>query len=259
MAEFEQKLEAVLVEQIDGCTALVAAERLSGGASQETYRITISTNEGERVLAMRRAPGGQIVEPTPGHPGLAVEAALMRSARDAGVPEPEVFHVLTQADGLGDGFIMEWLDGIALGARVVRSPELEEIRPRLAFLCGEVLGRIHQVDLAATGLDQQLDVLSPRQYIEQTWERYRLFDTPQPMIDYAGRWLLDNAPDDFEPALVHNDFRNGNIMFSPEGDRSGARLGSCPHRRSDARPWMDLHFLLALWPRRSAGRRIWQL
>ena len=37
------------------------------------------------------------------------------------------------------------------------------------------------------------------------------------MIDYAGRWLLDHLPEGFTPALVHNDFRNGNIMFSPEG------------------------------------------
>ena len=130
-SEFEARLEAVLNNSITGCNGLVRAERLSGGASQETYRVEIETDAGPRTLAMRRAPGGQSVEPTPGHPGLDVEALLMRSARDAGVPEPEVIHVLSDDDGLGDGFVMEWLDGIALGARVVRSPELEQIRPRL--------------------------------------------------------------------------------------------------------------------------------
>ena len=216
-AEFEQKLEQVLKANIPGCTSLKLAERLSGGASQETYRLTVETSGGERVLAMRRAPGGQYVEPTPGHPGLAAEALLMRSARAVGVPEPEVFHVLQNTDGLGDGFIMEWLEGVALGARVVRAPELDEIRPRLAFLCGEILARIHAVDLQATGLDNVLDVISPEQYVEQTWQRYKEFNTAQPMIDYAGQWLLQNLPQGFEAALVHNDFRNGNIMFSPEG------------------------------------------
>ena len=217
MSDFETNLSRCLSQNIAGFKQLTKAERLSGGASQETYRIEIDSDSGSRVLAMRRAPGGEKVEPTPGHPGLDVEALLMQSARDVGVPEPEVYHVLQDEDDLGDGFIMEWLDGIALGARVVRSPELEAIRPRLAFLCGEILAKLHSIDLEKTGLDQRLDVIEPAQYIEQTWQRYKDFDTAQPMIDYAGRWLLDHCPDEVEVALVHNDFRNGNIMFSPEG------------------------------------------
>ena len=217
MSEFDQKLGRTLKRCISDFVSLDQVERLSGGASQETYRLELTVSHGKRTLAMRRAPGGEKVEPTPGHPGLAVEALLMQSARDVGVPEPEVFHVLDDMDELGDGFIMEWLDGIALGAKVVRAPELDDIRPRLAFLCGEALARIHAIDLQATGLDQKLEVISPAQYVEQTWERYRLFDTPQPMIDYTARWLQDNAPEGFEPTLVHNDFRNGNVMFSPDG------------------------------------------
>lgn len=217
MVEFEDKLAAVLARALPDFSSFTKVERLSGGASQETYRIEIETPAGSKILAMRRAPGGEKVEPTPGHPGLDVEARLMQSALAVGVPEPEVYHVLEDSDGLGDGFIMEWLEGIALGARVVRSPDLDEIRPKLAFMCGEILAKIHAIDLKATGLDQMLSVISPAEYVEQTWERYRLFDTPQPMIDYAARWLLDNIPQGFDEALVHNDFRNGNIMFAPEG------------------------------------------
>lgn len=217
MNDFDNNLAACLARTMPDFVALKRADRLSGGASQETYRIEIEAVDGDRLLAMRRAPGGEHVEPAPGHPGLDVEALLMQSARQAGVPEPEVFHVLTQADGLGDGFIMEWLEGIALGARVVRSPDLDEIRPRLAYLCGEILAKIHQIDLDQTGLRQRLSVLPPEVYVEQYWERYREFDTPQPMIDFTGRWLMDHCPKDSSHTLVHNDFRNGNVMFSPEG------------------------------------------
>ncbi|MCZ6618689.1 MAG: DUF6285 domain-containing protein, partial [Gammaproteobacteria bacterium] len=52
---------------------------------------------------------------------------------------------------------------------------------------------------------------------EQTWERYKLFETPQPMIDFTGRWLKENLPREVTPRLVHNDFRNGNLMVSPSG------------------------------------------
>jgi aminoglycoside phosphotransferase (APT) family kinase protein len=219
LARFEALLARVLERRIDGCRGLVSCERLSGGASQETYRIIIRTDAGERALAMRRAPGGPeaVASELGTHPGLATEAMLMRAARAAGVPEPEVLWVLSADDELGEGFIMEWLDGETLGARIVRDPGLDAVRPELAEQCGEILARIHGIDLDATGLRARLSPLTPEEFVRQTWERYQLLDTPQPMIDFAARWLLEHLPHSFEPALVHNDFRNGNIMVSPDG------------------------------------------
>jgi len=212
--DFESNLARVLAERISGFMELASFERLSGGASQETYAINIETRDGPKKLAMRRAPGGILAE---GRPGLGVEAKLMRLCRAQGVPEPEVYYVLEEQDGLGEGFIMEWLEGEALGARIVRSEALEAIRPKLARQCGEVLARIHAVDVKESGLAQDLEEVTVEQYVEQMWERYKLFETPQPMIDYTARWLLENLPPRMEPKLVHNDFRNGNIMVSPEG------------------------------------------
>ena len=214
---FEEKLEQVVLAHLPDCEALVSVERLSGGASQETYRMIVRTASGDNPLALRRAPGGEFVERTPQHPGLDVEALLMQSAREVGVPEPEVYYVLTRDDDLGDGFIMEWLEGEALGARIVRSPEFENIRPRLAYECGRVLAKIHGIDLDKTGLREKLWTIPPAEFVEQTWERYRLLETPQPMIDYTARWLMDHAPQEYETALVHNDFRNGNFMLSATG------------------------------------------
>ena len=68
-------------------------------------------------------------EITAQHPGLAVEALLMQVARAQGVPEPEVYYVLQPQDGIGAGFIMQWLEGEALGARIVKAPELDAVRP----------------------------------------------------------------------------------------------------------------------------------
>src|SRR3974390_375115 len=217
--DIEQALASVLQRRIEGCRGLISHERLSGGASQETYRIVIATGAGERKLAMRRAPGapGTTVPKHAPYPGLATEAQLIHASRAAGVPEPEIFWVLTPEDGLGDGFIMEWLEGEALGARIVRDPSLDTIRPKLAEQCGEILARIHAIDLDATSLRPRLSRVDPEDYVRQTWQRYQALDTPQPMLDYAGRWLLEHLPKSFEPTLVHNDFRNGNIMVSPQG------------------------------------------
>jgi len=216
-SDFETKLAAVLRRQIAGFKELVSAERLSGGASQETYRLVIRDANGERRLAMRRAPGGVASERAPGHPGLRTESLLMRVARQAGVPEPEVYAVLEPADELGDGFIMQWLEGEALGARIVRGEAFAAVRPKLAFECGQILARIHAIDLQKTGLDKLLDPMDPAAFVDQTWERYKLFHTPQPMIDYAGRWLKEHLPKNPRSTLVHNDFRNGNFMVGPNG------------------------------------------
>jgi aminoglycoside phosphotransferase (APT) family kinase protein len=212
----EDRVHALLERRWPGFAELRSVERLSGGASQETYRIVFATRDGEeRRLALRRAAGGMERE-GPG-PGLSNEARLMRVAREAGVPEPEVHHVLEPEDGLGPGFLMEWLEGEALGARIARAPELEEVRPRLARQCGEILARIHAIDLEKSGLVDVLATVTPEQYVRMTWEGYRAYATPQPMIDYTARWLLDHLPADAELRLVHNDFRNGNLLIGPEG------------------------------------------
>ena len=207
----------VLDRHVAECRKLLSVERLSGGASQETYRIRIETDNGEKLLAMRRAAGGVKVEPLPGHPGLDVEALLMQCAHTASVPVPQVYYVLQDEDGLGDGFIMSWLEGEALGAMINRAPQYGAVREKLAYECGKNLARIHQIDLVETGLEKKLAVISPREFVEQTWNRYIDFNSPWPMIDYTAQWLLENLPTDEAFCLVHNDFRNGNFMINEEG------------------------------------------
>jgi aminoglycoside phosphotransferase (APT) family kinase protein len=215
-AEIRAKLELVYLKHFPEVDEVVACERLSGGASQETYRILVKTKAGEVRHAMRRSPGGMIVENVVGHPGLATEARLMQVAREAGVPEPEVHYLLVPEDGIGEGFIMQWIEGEALGARINRSEKFTQLRPKLAYACGEIMAQIHGIDLTTSGLNEKLDRVSPEQFVRQTWERYQVLETPQPMIDYAARWLLDNLPENYTPSLVHNDFRNGNFMVSPD-------------------------------------------
>ena len=51
-SEFQEKLEALLVREIPGCSGLVSVERLSGGASQESAmrrrQCQISVQEGHQ-------------------------------------------------------------------------------------------------------------------------------------------------------------------------------------------------------------------
>ena len=216
----EKRLARVLVREIPGCAGLVSTERLSGGASQETYKVIVNGESGDRPLCLRRASEGMeldIESELQESVGLPIEALLMITAREASVPEPEVHYVLAEQDGLGEGFIMQWLEGETLGARIVRSDEFSDVRPSLARQCGEILARIHAIDIEPTGLGEKLRTQTPENLVNQTWERYKRFKTPQPMIDYSARWLLEHLPTNYEATLVHNDFRNGNLMIDATG------------------------------------------
>ncbi|WP_419553211.1 phosphotransferase family protein [Candidatus Poriferisodalis sp.] len=220
LPEFAEALDAVLRREIDDCEGLVSAERLSGGASMESYRLRCrraSDPDGVLDICLRRGPDGMDREGD-NVTGVEAEALCMSTARLAGVPEPEVLYVLTPADGIGAGFLMEWLDGVTLGARIARSPELEEARSKLAFQCGQEMARIHGIDVGATGLGDALRRAQPSEYLAETWDRYRELPTPQPMIDYAARWLSEQleGQDPVELTLVHNDFRNGNVMVDAD-------------------------------------------
>jgi aminoglycoside phosphotransferase (APT) family kinase protein len=203
-------LEALLHARLPGFEALVSCERLSAGASRETYRLVAHIGGEERKLALRRAADDASAMGE--GPGLTAEAQLFSAAREAGVPGPEVLVVLAPEDGLGAGFVMAWVEGETLGGRIARGGAFADVRPKLARQCGEILARLHGVQTNRLG---SLSRMSPRDVVEHTRATYLAMNTAQPMIDFTAKWLRDNLPAEREAALVHGDFRNGNLMVDP--------------------------------------------
>jgi len=207
------KLERAL-DRLAGFEQLLACDRLSAGASRETYRLTVRRNGSERKLALRRAEG-EGASPMGSGPGLSAEAKLFAAARQAGVPGPEVLLVLQPEDELGAGFVMEWISGETLGGKIARGAEFAEARKTLAKQCGEILARLHTVDVKVSGLDQVLETFTPEHSVRKTHAAYLELGSPQPMIDFTARWLLANLPSARPLKLVHSDFRNGNLIVDP--------------------------------------------
>lgn len=207
------RLEEAL-KRMAGFEALLACERLSAGASRETYRLTVRKDGREQVMALRRAPHDGRSALGMG-PGLDVEAKLFAAATRAGVPGPRVFMMLEPGDELGTGIVMEWISGETLGAKIARAPEFADTRTTLARQSGEVLARLHKADVAAGGLDGILELFDAEHSVRKTHASYLEFETPQPMIDFTAMWLLKNLPRQRQPKLVHSDFRNGNLIVQP--------------------------------------------
>ena len=216
MDDLAEKLQGVAERWFPGFTRMGEVRRLTAGATQEIWRFEIVCGEVATPLILRRAPGGERVSATA--VGLETEALLLGLAGAAGAPAPGVRHVLRPEDGLGHGFIMEFIEGETLGGRVVRSPELADVRPRLARQCGEILARIHSIDPAAVPM---LKRSSPTEQVNQWRASYQATNWPRPVFELAFRWLDDHCPPDpAEPKLVHGDFRNGNLIFGPDGVRA---------------------------------------
>lgn len=215
--DIEHPLEILLAREFSSFISLVSAQKLTAGASQETYKIIIDTGAQEISLALRRAIPTLQSHSELGAITLEVEAKLFQLAAAGGIPEPEILYVLREADGLGSGFIMQWLDGETLGNRIVRREDLAQLRQDLAYQCGAILARVHDLDWHAAGLDAELASVSPEALVNETWSYYQDIAIPEPMIDFVWRWLLDNLPQNPQTTLVHGDFRNGNLMVTPEG------------------------------------------
>jgi aminoglycoside phosphotransferase (APT) family kinase protein len=215
-ADFHDALTVVLARELPGFRQLLECRQLTAGASQETFSILVETDGGQRQYALRRCPPTQQSGQIQGQVGLATEARLLQMAGRADIPVPGVLYVLQDTDGLGDGFLMDWLSGETLGQRIVKSEALAGIRPSLARQCGEVLARLHAIELDQE-LAKSLPTIGPASLVQETWDHYRELDVPVAMIDYSARWLLENLPSQSRKTLVHGDFRNGNLMIDETG------------------------------------------
>ena len=212
---FTDALSALVTRVVPGAGQATDVARLSGGASQETWSFRATGPSLDRALILRRQPAGLEMV---GKIGLETEAALMTAAGKAGVPSPNVVHVLTQDDGLGTGFVMDHVEGETLARKILRDDVFAAVRPKLAFQCGEVLARIHSITPDTL---PALPVATAAHELDDLYETYRTDGQPRPVFELAFRWLRERVPaGPVAPKLVHGDFRNGNLIIAPDGIRA---------------------------------------
>ena len=210
-SDFENSLHTLFTRVFGDSAKLEAFQRLSGGASQETWALTGGSHE----AILRRAPGGTSGARSSAAIGLAAEAKLIASAEVADVPVPSVLHVLGDSDAIGDGFIMSMEKGETIARPILRNDEYAHARTVLSEQCGIALAKIHSIPLEAA--PPELKISGGLAQIAQYEEIYRSFDAPRPVFEPALQWLKTNAPDPLPSVMVHGDFRLGNLMVDANG------------------------------------------
>lgn len=207
------QLEALLRSVCrDAGLCIAGLRRLTGGASRETWSFDAVLSDGTvRPLILRRDPPGLARTR-----GMAVEAAAFRAAKAVGVPEPTLLVHNDDPADLGAAFIiMERIEGETIARRILREPEYAQARRILAHQCGQILARIHSIERTTVPVVDETDPVATCKAL------LAAIDEPRPVLELAVRWLVANRPAASpRRALVHGDFRNGNLIIGPEGVRA---------------------------------------
>ena len=193
---------------------------LTGGASRQTWSFDAAIEDPQgRVktlpLVLRSDP-----RRGPNFMARELEYRLLEAAGAAGVPVPAV-HLM------GDGslgvpfFLMERVEGETIPRRLLRDEEYAEARRAMTGQLAVILAKVHRVP-PVEGLTAPAEGRSPaEEEIAQFEQRYRaIAPEPHPAFELAFRWLRANLPRTSERALVHGDYRIGNVIFGPEGARA---------------------------------------
>lgn len=195
----------------------------SVGANRATVFIDISTvgdrangpNDTTAAVAQIGSPPASAVDTAI---GAAAEARLLRLAAAAGVPVPLV---IAGADGVGPDaaqvLITERVEGESIPRRILRSIDGHTAGEALAEQCGQVLARLHTVSLQAVPSSiPRLDPADPyTDYCARLGVQLDELPTHHPAIRWGLNHLRRNPPAGaLEPALVHGDFRNGNMLVA---------------------------------------------
>ena len=221
-----QNLAAVLGDRVSvqyGVgTKIDGLMRLSGGASRETWSFDAILRDGSRKpLILKRDPLDEIKEKDAfaGEVHLGVdrwtEGRLMQLAGEAGVPVPDVPFFLDADQRTSAGFVMQRLEGEALGRRILREDTFARARQKLAFQCGEAAARLHSIPHNRL---PDLPNLAVPEALAYNRDVVDSFKQPHAGFEYAFHWLrerLELAGDGI--GLVHGDFRNGNLLVDRDG------------------------------------------
>lgn len=184
--------------------------RLSAGATNETWSLDAVRDAGVEPLILRRSAVGR----GPGVLSLQAEAQVLSAVHGCAVPVPEVRHVLSPEDGLGEGFLMQRIAGATLPGKILRDPALASVRSQLATQLGSIAATIHAVDLSRL---PPLPLLDAQRQVQHLHSQYQAQETARPVFELAFRWLREHLPSATAAVLVHGDYRHGNLIVGAQG------------------------------------------
>jgi aminoglycoside phosphotransferase (APT) family kinase protein len=214
---------ALLTQLLAGAGELLAGERVAeltqmeGGWSRWSHLAKIAGTDGRtrRYVVRVKAPHGLF------DTDLVAEYNVYRGLEELDLPTPRVFGLHTEPDNPfgGELFVMEFLEGHS--ANVWRPGDHEWLQadwdgPRgiasdiVAYAAG-----IHSI-----GADHAPEGLPTIAFADQVRRWQREYEESgfnrDPVLEESFHWMLANEPSPVPTALVHGDYRIGNMLVKDE-------------------------------------------
>lgn len=200
-------LQPIISASLGDDCRIQQCRRLTAGASAATWLIETSQQD----LILRLEAGG---EQFGTGVGKTVEAKTQQAAGQAGAPVARVFHILEDHPQLGNGYLMQKLEGESLAPKILKADELASARSALTGQCAKALATIHGIPAAQL---EFLPVQDAANQLQSLKDIHDSFGETLPVFTLAFRWLQDNIPPCPRTALVHGDFRLGNFLVNADG------------------------------------------
>jgi aminoglycoside phosphotransferase (APT) family kinase protein len=210
-----------------------------GGGSNFSFLLE---RAGERFV-LRRPPRPPL--PPSAH-DMVREARLQLALAPHGVRLPTIRAVCEDESVLGVPFyVMDYIDADVVTNELPPGLETEDARRALGLDLVDTLVEIHAVDVDAPGV---AGFIRPGSYLERQVRRFtELWGMNQtrdlPAVVEVGEWLAANLPEPAPLAVVHGDYRLGNMMVA--GSRIVAVLDWEMGAVGD--PRADVGYLLATY------------
>jgi aminoglycoside phosphotransferase (APT) family kinase protein len=246
-----ESLEAWMDEHSLGSGPL-SATPLTGGHSN----VTMLLHRDDLELVLRRPPRPPL---PPGAHDVLREARVLKGLQRTSVPVTRIVATCESESVLGAAFVlMEYVPGYVIASAVPPALAAPSQRRRAAEVFIDALVAVHEVDVAAAGLEW---LGRPGRYLERQLRRFsaswEINRTRQlAAITELERRLRLGLPAAEETTLIHGDVRLGNAIFAPEPPaRLAALLDWEMATLGD--PLADLGYLAAAWT--DTGQPAWPM
>ncbi len=237
------QLEAVtawLLERIEGLAPPLDFSLIAGGHSNLTYRF-VDHNGAAYVL--RRPPLGQVLESA--H-DMAREHRIVSALAGSRVPVAPTFG-LCEDVSINDApfYIMSFVDGCVLHDAAAAAQTSSLDRQSLSRGVADILSELHNIDPAAVGLGElgRKEAYLARQLKRwnKQWFASKTHEIPE--MEATSTLLEEGMPEQIGAAIVHGDYRLGNMITGEGTIRAVLDWELC----TLGDPLADVGYLLNSW------------
>lgn len=189
----------------------ISWERIGEGQSNVTYWI----RRGDDEVVLRRGPRPPLPRST--HDMLR-EARIQELLLPAGLPVPRILAVCADDSVLGVPFyVMEALEGDVITHTAPAPLDSLSDRAATSYAMVDTLVELHSIDVQRGEL---ATFGRPEGYLQRQVERFAgLWEVNTartlPQVAELASWLRKHLPTSQAAAVVHGDYRLGNLMYAP--------------------------------------------